>query len=138
LSCASLSRTLFGFARNLRDARDARDPSERQQPDDAYRPERPPALDNELLASKLTELMPPVSGWRNVAFARLQSAAMSNDDLLLKAAFANLNPAARDNLRGVLIRDHADRDARCKLHEWPQTFVTRTPGSTTPSFPENG
>jgi hypothetical protein len=82
--------------------------------------------------------MPPVSGWRNVAFARLQSAAMSNDDLLLKAAFANLNPAARDNLRGVLIRDHADRDARCKLHEWPQTFVTRTPGSTTPSFLENG
>jgi hypothetical protein len=36
---------------------------------------------------------------------------------------AVLDPSARDGLRRVLIRDQADRDAICKLYEWPQTFV---------------
>jgi hypothetical protein len=32
-------------------------------------------------------------------------------------------PKARDDLRRVLIRDQADRDAVCKLYGWSQTFV---------------
>jgi hypothetical protein len=39
-------------------------------------------------------------------------------DLLL-----TLDPKARDDLRRVLIRDHADRDTTRKLYGWPQTFV---------------
>jgi hypothetical protein len=39
-------------------------------------------------------------------------------DLLL-----TLTPSARDDLRRVLIRYQADRDAICKLYGWPQTFV---------------
>jgi hypothetical protein len=37
-----------------------------------------------------------------------------------------LSPTAREHLRNLLIRDHADRDATCKLYGWPQTFVEGT------------
>jgi hypothetical protein len=36
-----------------------------------------------------------------------------------------LDPLTRDDLRRVLIRDQADRDASCKLYEWTQTFFGR-------------
>jgi hypothetical protein len=41
----------------------------------------------------------------------------------LRTLLATLDPKTRDNLRRVLIRDQADRDAVCKLYRWPQTFV---------------
>ena len=44
-----------------------------------------------------------------------------DDDL--RALLETLDPKARNDLRRVLIRDQADRDAICKLYGWPQTFV---------------
>jgi len=41
----------------------------------------------------------------------------------LRALLETLDPKARDDLRRVLMRDQADRDAICKLYRWPQTFV---------------
>jgi hypothetical protein len=41
----------------------------------------------------------------------------------LRAVLETLDPKARDDLRHVLIRYQADRDAICKLYGWPQTFV---------------
>jgi hypothetical protein len=41
----------------------------------------------------------------------------------LRAVLETLDPKARDDLRHVLIRYQADRDAICKLCGWPQTFV---------------
>jgi hypothetical protein len=41
----------------------------------------------------------------------------------LRFLLQTLDPKARDELRRVLIRDQADRDAICKLYGWPQTFI---------------
>jgi hypothetical protein len=40
----------------------------------------------------------------------------------LRAVLETLDPKARGDLRHVLIRYQADRDAICK-YGWPQTFV---------------
>jgi hypothetical protein len=53
---------------------------------------------------------------------------MHNDSL--RALLLTLDPKARDDLRRVRIRDHADRDAICKLYGWPQTFVSTTDVAT--------
>jgi hypothetical protein len=44
----------------------------------------------------------------------------------LRELLETLDPKARDDLRRVLTRDQADRDAICKLCGWPQTFEGRT------------
>jgi hypothetical protein len=41
----------------------------------------------------------------------------------LRAIFLTLDPKARDDLRLVLIREQADRDAISELYGWPQTFL---------------
>jgi hypothetical protein len=46
---------------------------------------------------------------------------MTDDDDDLRALLGSLDPKARDDLRRVLIRDHADRI--CKLYGGPQRFV---------------
>jgi hypothetical protein len=48
---------------------------------------------------------------------------MLDDHANLRALLATLDPKARDDLRRVLIRDQADRDAISKLYEWPQSLV---------------
>jgi hypothetical protein len=59
---------------------------------------------------------------------RIARDVMHNDSL--RALLLTLDPKARDDLRRVRIRDHADRDAICKLYGWPQTFVSTTDVAT--------
>ena len=44
----------------------------------------------------------------------------------LRDVLLRFTPSAREHLRDVLIRNHADRDAISELYGWPQTFVEQS------------
>jgi hypothetical protein len=56
-----------------------------------------------------------------MVWAITRTPRIMDDDL--RALLQTLEPKTRDDLRRVLIRDQADRDAICRLYGWPQTFV---------------
>jgi hypothetical protein len=45
------------------------------------------------------------------------------ENATLQDLLRTLDPKTRDDLRRVLIRDQADRDAISELYGWPEAFV---------------